>query len=123
MKNFNIPIEIDTDDIKKQINIKIEERAKQEANYRLNLLFINPKRDQEYDALRRMNNNDPDISVAYLFIKETIDKKILSDDFQEHINKYIDENFTRHLNDALDKAIIHKAHSIAFKSIKENIEI
>lgn len=123
MKNLSIPINIDTETLKKQIEFEVAKRTKQEISYRLNLLFINPKQELECNAIRRMNNNDPDISVGYQFIKDKIDMKLLDDNFQKYIDNYIDENFNRILNTALEKALEHKANGMAYKISKRKINI
>jgi len=123
MQKINLPISIDTEDIQKQINAELKKRFFQEIGYRLNMLFINPKKELEYNAIKKFNNSDPDISVAFNFIKDSIDKRILDDNFQNYINNYIDENFQKYLNEALDTAMKHKANSMAFKAIKKDINL
>lgn len=123
MQKINLPISIDTEDIQKQINAELKKRFSQEIGYRLNMLFINPKKELEYNAIKKFNNNDPDISVGYNFIKDSIDKRILDDNFQNYINNYIDENFKKYLDEALDTAMKHKANSMAFKAIKKDINL
>lgn len=119
----SLPLEIDTSRFQKMVDDSLEKTMRETINNRISFLFINPAEQSRYDYLKRAYPSDPDLAVGYNFVKELLDKKILDDKFQKYIDEYTDRNFTRILDAALEKALEHKAHGMAFRMAKGKLPI
>lgn len=69
--------------------------------------------------MRGVDPKDPDAGLVMKMIDDTLTDKILDDDMKRFMRHYMDQNFGKHLADAMDKAMKHKAHAIAFKEIRK----
>lgn len=118
-----IHLEVDLERYQQMVNHELERTARGTIDNRLKLLFANPSIQPDYDNLRSRNNNDPDLSAAYTFIKEIIDRKLLDDKFQKYIEDYADKHFGRLLEEALERALEHKANSMARRMTKGKLTI
>lgn len=119
----SLPLEIDTSRYQKLVDDTLEKTMRETINNRMSFLFINPAEQSRYEYLKRTYSSDPDLAAGYNFVKELLDKKLLDDKFQKYIEDYTDRNFTRILDAALEKALEHKAHSMAFKMAKGKLPI
>ena len=118
MKALSLNLDIDEASYKRLINSELDKQMKRGIGDRLKLLFANPRDEFSFNYIKKSNGNDPDTGVAYGFIKDSIDKKILDDNYLAHINEYIEQNFQKHLDEALDEAMKHKARAMAFGAHK-----
>lgn len=127
MKDKQLPsitLNLDTKHYQDLINTELDKQARSAVNDHLNFLFVNPIMEQgRYSYLKDRTNNHPDLPAGNKFIKELIDKRMLEDKFQEYVNNYIERNFPRLLDEALEKALSHKAHAMAFKASKARLTV
>lgn len=127
MENKQLPsitLSIDTKRYQVMINTELDKQARDAVNEHINFLFINPTMEQErYSYLKDRTNDHPDLGAGNKFIKEIIDKRMLEDKFQDYVNNYIERNFPRLLDEALEKALSHKAHAMAFKASKARLTV
>lgn len=119
----SLPLEIDTSRYQKLVDDSLEKTMRETISSRMSFLFINPAEQSRYDYLKRAYPSDPDLAAGFNFVKELLDKKLLDDKFQKYIEDYAERNFTRILDSALEKALEHKANSMAFKIIKNRLTI
>lgn len=94
-------------------------------NVRSRLYFFNNHDIQRYKdnpSLARVhgvNLNDPDLGLVNRMVEDTLTDKILNDDMKLYMRQYMDAKFPTFLNEAMDKAMRHKAHAIAFKEVRK----
>lgn len=75
------------------------------------------KDNPHHAKMRGIDVNDPDLGLVTKMIDDHLADQILGEDIKLYMKQYMDGNFQRHLNEAMDKAMRHKAHAIAFKEI------
>lgn len=119
-----ITLEIDTKKYQELVDKELDKKARMTIDERLSLLFLNPVTNQtQHEHLKNRTNNNPDISAGYTYIKDLIDKRLLGDEFQAYVERYIEHNWSRILDTSLEVALTHKAHAIAFKAAKGKLII
>jgi len=91
---------------------------------RLGAYFLDPhevqkmKQDPGMARFRGINPNDQDLGLAYNMIDGFITENILEENFKQYMEDYMKTNFQKHLDEAMDKAMKHKASSMAFHAIR-----
>lgn len=127
MKDKQLPtitLSIDTKKYQDMVDKELDKQARQAINDRLSLLFLNPVTDQtRHEYLKKNTNNNPDLCAGYTFLKDLIDKRLLSDEFQTYAERYIENNWQRILDASLETALTHKANGIAFRFAKGKLEL
>lgn len=127
MKDKQLPaitLSIDTKKYQELADKELDKQARQVINERLSLLFLNPVTDQwRHNRMKETTNNNPDLCAGYTFLKDLIDKRLLSDEFQAYAERYIDNNWQRILDASLETALTHKANGIAFRVAKGKLEL
>lgn len=94
-------------------------------NNKIHMYFVDSHELQELKnnpslaRYRGYDIKDPDVGLAERMINDFITDHILDDSFKHYMRQYMDQNFGKHLNEAMDKAMKHKAHAIAFKEIRK----
>ena len=108
-------------EIKQNIKATFTEFFKRKASaYFLDKHDVQRLKDNPAIArMRGVDPKDPDAGMVMRMIDDVLTDKILDDDMKQFMRRYMDENFGQHLKDALDKAMKHKAHAIAFKEIRK----
>lgn len=127
MKDKQLPaitLSIDTKKYQELADKELDKQAREVISDRLNMLFVNPVTEQaRHEYMKNRTNNNPDLSAGYNFIKDLIDKRLLSDEFQAYAERYIDNNWQRILDASLETALTHKANGIAFRVAKGKLEL
>lgn len=116
----NIPLKFNVGQYRKLINKLMTKIIKSTITNRINLLFVSPHDQDQYNSFKKIYPTDPDLSVGYNFIKDIVDKK-LDKKFTKHIKNATEDIFTPILNAAIEKALTHKAESLAHRVANDKL--
>lgn len=103
-------VNIDEKDILSQFEKQIKDKTFSSILYQTELLFQRPG----------IWNKKP--GDMFVFIKDIVENKILSQDTKDKITKIIEREFDKVLEEATLKAMQHAANRMAFENMKDRIK-
>ncbi len=109
--DLNLKLDIDADEIQKEVKAKIKAKMIDLVNMKVGILFGN-----EFNKIRY--GNSPEFGFMEKKIDDIFVEVLLDEKYNKFIQTYIVEHFEEALKKSLDKAMEHKANALAFKSVK-----